>query len=210
MTIGSGRASQRAIAAAAVPLYRRGLARRSAPLPVLGAEAASHLTSVLRLNVELPRDVSKVLVAGYRYPTHTIHVTVRNLDRATVPVERAVARLERLLLEPVVLSIEGLGCSPDTLFLRCTHGPELVRLRRAVDAAFGLPTGHGPVGALFSRISFANVVRFDGPGYWPGRSSFKAIVRIPTMEVVRTDKYLSDEGTTTLAVISLANSERVS
>jgi hypothetical protein len=179
----------------------RRLRRRRTPLPPIGD--AAHVTTVLRL----PSEVVPLLDVGprhHRYPPHTVHVTVANLDESTVDIESAVASLQRRALDPVSISIEGIGCSPDTLFLRCVYGPALAALRAEVRQVFGLGRpSRRAVGALFSQLTFANVVRFDGAGTWPGRGHTRATVELRALEVVRTDRYLSDAGTTVLARIPL-------
>ena len=142
---------------------RRGLRSRLTPLPPIGR--ADHLTAVIRLPPDL---VPRLDVGGshYVYPSDTVHVTVTNLDRATVEPTIAIARLRALDLEAPRFVITGLGCSPDTLFLRCVHDAAFVELRRHVRRAFGVERTGRP--QLASRLSFANVVRFDGPGTWPG------------------------------------------
>ena len=46
-------------------------------------------------------------------------------------------------------------------------------------------------------MAFANLVRFDGPGFWPGRIRIGKWVEVDEVEIVRTDRHLSRGGTTT-------------
>ncbi len=95
------------------------------------------------------------------------------------------------------------GCSPDTLFLRCVHDHRFVRLREAVELAFEVASSRTPQSWLFRRLSFANVVRFNGPGEWIREPSVERQVRCTTLEIVRTDRYLSPSGTTVIETVFL-------
>ena len=181
------------------------LGGRTEPLPVIGEPARRYLTTVLRLNVSLPSNV-EVAVRHYRYPAHTVHVTVANVGRTSTSLVTALERLSRSRLAPVTLRLNGLGCSPDTIFIRVLYDRSFVRVRRAVRRAFDVPSGPLQwVRALpYSAMAFANVVRFDGPGERPHRNvSMWGAATIDTMEIVLTDRVLSDEGTQVLASIDL-------
>ncbi|MPY95872.1 MAG: hypothetical protein GEV08_23300 [Acidimicrobiia bacterium] len=201
-------ALQRVLAAGVTYAAIRRLSRRQAPLPERGPKAAAHLTAVLRF----PLDVASALDLGalpasrshYRYPLSTLHVTVANLDQACVPAPVGVEALRALTFEPVTLRLDGFGCSRDTLFIRCSYGEELAVLRRAVRRAFALPRPFNPVKAAFGQLAFANVLRFDGPGVAPARGQGpEGLVVLDNLDVVRTDRYLSDEATTVLARVPL-------
>jgi hypothetical protein len=143
----------------------------------------------------------------YVYPVHTVHVTVCNLDAATVDVEDGIACLRRMALPAPTLAIGGIGCSPDTLFLRCTFATAFAELRSAVRRAFGV-TRSRPSSWFYSSVAFANVVRFNGPGVWPGPIEVGAVVTVVELEVVWTDRFLSDAGTQVLARIPLGSTTR--
>jgi hypothetical protein len=56
-------------------------------------------------------------------------------------------------------------------------------------------------------MAFANVIRFDGAGERaPRNMSIWGTTTIDTMEIVLTDRVLSDEGTQVLASINLRGS----
>jgi hypothetical protein len=58
-------------------------------------------------------------------------------------------------------------------------------------------------------MAFANVVRFDGAGEpRPRNVAIWGTATINTMEIVRTDRVLSDEGTQVLASIDLRDGGR--
>ena len=179
---------------------RTGIGRRSTPLPPLGEQA--HLTAVLRLGDSVVPAISAA-DRHYVYPPETVHVTVSNLDAAGADLEIALERLSVLPLEAPGFAIDRLGCSPDTLFLRCVHDHRFDHLRESVEEAFELKRSPSLKSWLFGRLSFANVVRFDGPGEWQQIPSVRIQVRCTTLEIVRTDRYLSSSGTTVLARIPL-------
>lgn len=181
---------------------RRRLSSRTTPLPPLGRQ--DHLTAVIRLPLDLTPGI-ELGGAHYLYPPDTVHVTVVNLDRATVEPTVAIARLRSLDLAAPRFIVNGLGCSPDTIFVRCLHDADFAMLRREVDRAFGVERA-GRVPSVMSKLSFANVVRFDGPGECPEhledlerRAEFAG----SRLEIVRTDRYLSEGGTTVLAEVPL-------
>jgi hypothetical protein len=180
---------------------RARLTHRRAPLPQLGAPI--YLTSILRLgDANVPRlDVED---RHHRYPPSTVHVTVANLDTATVDVDLALDRLRSRSLPAPSLTIQGLGCSPDTLFLRCIADDRLDELRQAVSAAFGVVRPSSWKMGLSGRLAFANVVRFDGPGQWIRTSIPATSIECRQLEIVRTDRYLSDAGTIVLERLPLA------
>jgi hypothetical protein len=178
--------------------------RRTEPLPVIGESARRHLTTVLRLNVPLPE--FEVAERHYRYPAHTVHVTVANVARTRTSLVTALERLSGSALAPVTLRLYGLGCSPDTIFVRVLYDGAFVVLRKAVRRAFDVP--NGPLQSVrtlpYSAMAFANVIRFDGAGERPPRNvSIWGTATIDTMEIVLTDRVLSDEGTQVLASIAL-------
>jgi hypothetical protein len=180
------------------------LERRRAPLPPLGEKV--HLTAVVRLGASVVPRID-VATRHYVYPPETVHVTVSNLDRSGADLDVAMRRLSELSLPAPTLRVGELGCSPDTLFLRCVHDRRLDRLREAVEQAFEVRTGRSPRSWLFRRLSFANVVRFDGPGEWAPTLAVHRQVRCLTLEIVRTDRYLSIPGTAIIETIALKTTD---
>jgi hypothetical protein len=181
-------------------LARRRIGRRSTPLPPRGEPA--HLTAVLRL-AGVPVPAFEPGPGQYVYPATTVHVTVTGLDSATRPVADAVRSLAAVPPPAPTFTITGLGCSPDTIFLRCVHDAAYATLRRRVCEAFGVAAPRSVRGWVFDRLSFANVVRFDGPGRWPAVAVPRTTVTCDVLEIARTDRYLSDEGTVVLARLPL-------
>jgi hypothetical protein len=193
-------AAQRMAFALLTTVARTRLSRRRSPLPQLGTPI--YLTSILRLgDTNLPQlDVED---RHHRYPPSTVHVTVANLDTATVDVGVALERLRSRDLPAPSLTIDGLGCSPDTLFLRCIADVRLDELRRAVLDDFGVVRPSSWTMRLSGRLAYANVVRFDGPGQWIRTSIPITSIECRELEIVRTDRYLSDAGTDVLERLPL-------
>jgi hypothetical protein len=192
--------AQRSALAALTAGSRLRVQYRKTPLPPLGQP--NHLTAVLRLGATAVPEIN-VSERHYVYPPRTVHVTVSNLDQAAAALDVAIDRLSRLSLPAPSFVVGKLGCSPDTLFLRCVHDHRFDRLREAVDVAFEISDSGTPLSWLFRRLSFANVVRFDGPGQWASVPSIERLVRCPTLEIVRTDRYLSLAGTSLIQTIPL-------
>jgi hypothetical protein len=180
-------------------ISRRRLRSRTTSLPPIGQ--TTHLTAVIRLP---PGLVPPVELGGshYVYPSDTVHVTVINLDRATVEPTVAIARLRSRDLVAPTFVVNGLGCSPDTVFLRCVHDATFAELRREVRQAFCVERS-GRFPSVLSRLTFANVIRFDGPGECPERLDHRGDFVARRLEIVRTDRYLSEGGTTVLAELPL-------
>lgn len=196
------RIAQRVALAALTAVARIGLGRRRTPLPPVGEQA--HLTAVLRLgDAFVPRITDAE--PHYIYPPETVHVTVSNLDATDVDLAVALERLTALPLSAPSFTVGRLGCSPDTLFLRCIHDDRFDRLRLAVEQSFELPPAGSPTSWLFRRLSFANVVRFNGPGEWQQVRRPSTEASCTTLEIVRTDRYLSSQGTTVIQTIPLEN-----
>lgn len=193
---------QRAMSSLVTGVSRTQLARRTEALPAGGPDHAKHLTSVLRVPVEF--DLPTPLPPGhYRYPPDTVHVTVCNLDLARRSTEDAIERLKVQGLQEVRFFIDGLGCSSDTIYAHCLYDKSFTVLRRAVRAAFDVEPSWSVRRQPYRVMAFANLVRFDGPGVWPGRLKIARWVDVRAMEIVRTDRYLSGLGTTVIAAVQL-------
>jgi hypothetical protein len=175
------------------------LVLRRRPLPPRGQP--TYVTTVLRLpSFTLPPlDLPE---RHHRYPPGTIHVTVANVDRARVPIADAVATLRAQPLPVARIALNGLGVSPDTVFVRCVADSGFATLRLAVAEAFGQALPRSP---LYRWTAWANVVRFDGRGTRVAADEPTGWVEAAVLEVVRTDRYLSDEGTEVLATVPLGH-----
>lgn len=186
------RLAQRAALTVVTLAARQRARHRNEHLPAQGQPI--HRTAVLRLDgVALPE--LAVNDRHYVYPPGTVHVTVTNLDTATVEVADALARLRSCELPAPEFEVIGLGGSPDTLFLKCLHDERFGRLREVTRRAFGVPEAGLGVTWLFDRLSYANVVRFNGPGQWVDAPVARQRRRCPELEIVRTDRFLSESGT---------------
>jgi hypothetical protein len=135
----------------------------------------------------------------YRYPPGQLHVTIRNLDGADL------ATLPELLAgqPPIRLHVSGLGFTRETLLLRfVADGPQLRSLRSQLER---LP-GTQPQGRSLRGLSFANVLRLNGPLASQLSRSVRAHRKILSGEqlvldeltLVRTDKVGAPERTESL------------
>jgi hypothetical protein len=191
--------AQRVVFAVIGMVSRVGFPLRRSRIPEIGG--SGYLSAVTRVPaVAVPR--IEVGDESYLYPPDTVHVTVAWLDRATVDIDTAMEVLQMQQLEAPRVLIRGLGCSADSLYLWCEHDWHFQYLRRAVYRAFGVRR-RGPRRRLRDTLSYARVVRFEGRGWWPGPAPGDVDVTVMSIEIVRTDRMLSDEGTTVLAKLPL-------
>jgi 2'-5' RNA ligase len=184
-------------------------------LPPAGRGQATYLTSVVRIPAEVAGRLAPALERlRARAPQHhfyeadSLHVTVRNLDVLSGG-DIAAARSAIASHPPFELEARGLSLSPHTVFVAVWPADATLRsLRRELAAIAG-----GTRGAL-PDLAFANVVRFSGRvesdfvrelarlrrlelGSWLARE----------VELVRTDRLLSREGTEVLERVELASGE---
>lgn len=173
------------------------------------------LTTVIRLPAEIAERLAdaasrldRVQPGHYLYPPASIHLTVLGLadgPGAEAEVEAAVGRNR-----PFVIEVRGLNLTRDSVFAELhPRGPRLTALRsdlRAVESR-----EHGSISRwLRRRLAHANLMRFAVPvdrrlvaevGRLRGTSfgEFEA----GEVELVHTDKVMSDAGTRTLARLAL-------
>jgi 2'-5' RNA ligase len=184
-------------------------------LPPSGPAAAVHLTTVVRLpatvTAALGPTLDRLRAVGpghHYYPPETMHVTVQNLDAlgpaAPLPdglVELVAARA------PFRLAVRGLGVGPGAVFALALPGDATLASLRAGLA--GLAGGHDR-GRLGRGLGHANLVRFSGPvtaGFLAELARLRrqdfGTFTVDEVELVRTDRLLSPEGTTTLGRLRL-------
>jgi hypothetical protein len=143
-----------------------------------------------------------------------MHVTVQNLDAlapAAAPPRRpgGPAPLPDGLVElvaaraPFRLAVRGLGVAPGAVFVLALAGDTTLRSLRAGLA--GLADGHDR-----GRLGQANLVRFAGPvtaGFLAELARLRrqdfGTFTVDEVELVRTDRLLSPEGTTILGRLRL-------
>lgn len=188
--------------------------RRSFELPAWGPEAAHHSTTVVRM----PSEVADRLVAAqarlrqrdrahYYYPPQTMHFTVSNLDHAARDL---VAQLPSVLegFRPFEVAVYGLGVSPTTVFAQALPEDSAVReLRARLSVLAPRPASLRLLDMLIRNVAFVNIVRFSG-SVSAGLLAEVAYMRkrpfgrfsVGQVEVVRTDRLLSDAGTQALGV----------
>jgi 2'-5' RNA ligase len=199
---------------------RAGAGRRAFTPPPCGPAAALHLTTVARLPAEVVAALAPVLErlraagpAHYWYPPGTVHLTVHNLDGLDLDGDAGAAALPALRAlvgahPPFRVAARGLGVSAGTVFaqvlpcdatLRALRADlRLLLRRRGVAPRRARPVGH------------ANVARFAGPVTAAFLAELARQRRrdfggwtVTEVELVRTDRYLSHEGTTVLARLGL-------
>jgi 2'-5' RNA ligase len=172
-------------------------------LPPAGRGQATHLTSIARVPTEIAVRLEPALAPlrarapqHYYYEPDSLHVTIRNLDALSAgdleEVRKAVAAHP-----PFELAARGLNLSPHTVFaaVRPLDGTLRSLRRELAELAGGRP------GAL-PDLAFANVVRFSGR---VDRDFVRELARtrrvdfgswiVREIELVRTDRMLSREGT---------------
>jgi 2'-5' RNA ligase len=199
---------------------RAGAGRRSFTLPASGPGAAVHLTTVSRLPAEvaaaLARAVDRLRPHGpghHYYPPPTMHLTVQNLDGLELDGDGGAARLAELRAlfgahPPFQVAARGLGVSAGTVFAQVLAGDATLRALRADLAR--LLQRHGLTPRRARLPGHANVVRFSGPVTTAflaelarqRRTDFGSWT-VTGVELVRTDRFLSGEGTTLLERLAL-------
>jgi 2'-5' RNA ligase len=185
------------------------------PLPPLGPPS-HHTTVVARAPAAIAEalaDTARRLEApggSYLYPRGTIHYTVRNLDG--VDEDDVQARIAAVADLPAFdLDVRGLGLSPTTAFAQLFPADgTLSHLRRRLDGPGSRRWRPPGLGSL----AFANVVRVPGR---PSRELMRSVARhrhtdfgrwtVEEIELVRTDRYLSDAATVVLAGIPLVRGD---
>jgi hypothetical protein len=210
-----------AVGAASLNLSAR--LHRSYTLPPSGKDAARHLTLVARLprtyNTALGEAIAALQrnnASHYYYPAETIHLTIRNFDgvrRANVDQSEFLVRLRDCVNScgSFLLRAKGLGVSPDSVFLQLfPEDRSLTELRRRLSSLaqdIRQPTSAAGIfdnflNLLFRNLAFANLVRFSGVISPPFlgeirryRNTCFGQFPIEVVELVETDKLLSNQGT---------------
>jgi hypothetical protein len=144
----------------------------------------------------------------YGYPAGTIHLTILGLVESA-DAEEQVRRIARRH-PPFAVDVRGLNASPRTVFAELYPlGRGLSALRRDLRAAL-TPLHAPPSRWLRLRLAHATILRFGGP---VGASLIQEVVRlrgrdfgrfeVAGLELVRTDKVLSVQGTSVLGRFAL-------
>lgn len=199
---------------------RAGAGRGAFTLPASGPAAALHVTTVSRLPAEVVAALAPALdrlrahgPGHYHYPPGTVHLTVQNLDGLDLDGGAGAARLAELRAlvgshPPFQAAVRGLGVSASTVFAQVLAGDATLRALRA-DLA-GFLDRHGVARRRARPLGHANVVRFAGPVTTAFLAELARQRRrdfgswtVTEVELVRTDRYLSHEGTTVLERIGL-------
>lgn len=191
---------------------RLALRRERHRLPSAGPEQGSYVTSVTRVPTEIAARLEPALARLRRHdPQHhyyapdTVHVTIRNLDSLSagaLPAARAAIAAH----PSFELTARGLSLSRHTVFAAVHPVDGTLRaLRRELASLAGGGAGRLP------DLAFANVVRFSGrvSGEFVRelarlrRADFGSWL-VTEVELVRTDRLLSREGTEVLDRVPLS------
>jgi hypothetical protein len=181
------------------------------------ASAERHVTTVTRLPSWLAAAAMSVVeglpgVAGhYLYPRTDVHLTLLNLDRSAYPNRVQLAR-DALTAAPAFrVELRGLATSSHSVYAK-VYDPSgaLAALRGRIATA----TGSRP--SLPMRwLGFVNLVRFTSQDVTGLMDGVRAMRRAPLgtldvrhVEIVETDKVLSQHATTVLHRIDLADGVR--
>jgi 2'-5' RNA ligase len=197
-------------------------------LPPSGPDAAAYRPVIIRLRSDIAASITLALdrlrehgPQHFYYPPESMHVTIQALGPLLLDGPDSAARLEALRnlvgsYPSFDLTMRGLNVSPGTVFAQVIpHGPELGKLRRDVRALQGGDRQLDLASSLgvFARtlLPHANVVRFSGrvtAGFLDelSRSRWEYFGRwtVHEVELVRTDRLLSQEGTQVLERMPLA------
>jgi 2'-5' RNA ligase len=209
---------QRAQAFAYAALYARERHRPSRPVLLDLAGGPIHSTSVIRIPVELAAPLVEAvqMLPGaeqhYLYPAADLHLTVMNLDHvAAAALPETIANMNALLAETASFEVRlrGLGTSSRSIYAQAFDcSGSLSRLRRELRHVIG---GREPM--ALRQLGFVNVARYLKPDVELLREAVHAArhlqfggVQVTAVEIVRTDKVLSGEGTSVLSSVSLAGS----
>jgi len=200
---------------------RAGAGRRAFIPPPSGPAVALHVTTVSRLPAEVVAALAPALdrlradgPGHHYYPPGTVHLTVQNLDGLDLDGDPgAAARLAELRAlvgahAPFRAVVRGLGVSAGTVFAQVLPCDAALRTLRA--DLLGFLERHAVARRRPRPLGHANVVRFAGPV----TAAFLAELAhqrhrdfgswtVTEVELVRTDRYLSHEGTTVLERIGL-------
>jgi 2'-5' RNA ligase len=204
--------------------------RTAHALPPSGPDVAVHLAAIIRVP---PRVASSVRLALDRlhqhsllhhyYPPETMHVTVRKLGRFTSDNSDVAARLGELRRvvgsQPCFdLTMWGLNLSPTTVFAQIVpHDRTFHSLRRHLGGMVDPSVYQSSSERLFDvsarNLAHVNVVRFSGlvtTEFIKEVSRFRRIHfgrwTVREVELVRSDKLLSREGSHVIERIPLATS----
>jgi 2'-5' RNA ligase len=202
-------------------------------LPSSYAAIPPHFTLVARLpqvhNTAIGEIVAKLrrkYPSHHYYPSETIHLTIKNLDSIGFDNIERIELLNQLrnCIEscgPFFMQGKGLGVSPNSVFLQLfPEDHSLANLRRKLssldqrnDRISKQTVFDMLLTALFRELAFANLVRFSGSLSTSlirdiGRYRSTCFARFPieVLQVVQTDKLLSNAGTKIISQFTLAES----
>jgi hypothetical protein len=202
-------------------------ARESLRIRRHGTDGGSwHDRLITTVVARVPRAVGAALVEAasvlpvgpgdYRYPVADLHLTIGNLDAAAVcsDHEDVATRLTQALtgVACAQVTVLGLGVSRHTIFAKAIAHPSLGGLRRRTRQAVGVPRAFWRPG---DSAAFINLVRFRQQ-HGKRMVDLVRTTELPTglswrldqVELVATDKVLSESGTTLLEHFPLGPQRR--
>jgi 2'-5' RNA ligase len=204
--------------------------RTAHALPPSGPDVAVHLAAIIRVPSRVASSVTPALDRLHQhsphhhyYPPETMHVTVRKLGRFPSDDSDVAARLGELRRvvgsQPSFdLTMWGLNLSPTTVFAQVfPHDRTFHSLRRQLggmaDHSVSQSSSERLIDLAARNLGHANVVRFSGgvtTEFVREVSHFRRIHlgrwAVREVELVRSDKLLSREGSHLIERIPLATS----
>jgi hypothetical protein len=105
--------------------------------------------------------------------------------------------------------------APDSALLWADAGTGIRRLRERIRRHTAVPDPSGPTGRIFAAVAFANVVRLAvAPDRtmvraWRRLSPLDATDVVTSLDLVATDRYLSEDATELIARIELGSGDVV-
>jgi 2'-5' RNA ligase len=204
--------------------------RTAYELPPSGPDVAVHQAVIIRVPLRVASSVEPALEGlpqhnahHYYYPPDTVHVTIRKLGQFPSDDPGFAARIAELhhiaALHPSFdLTMWGLNLSPTTVFAQVfPHDKTFHSLRRHLggiaERSVNQSSSERIVDGVARNLAHANVVRFSDlvtTGFIKELSRFRWTYfgrwTVREVELVRTDKLLSQEGLHVIERIQLATS----
>ena len=204
--------------------------RTAYALPPSGPDVAVHLAVIIRLPLRVASSVAPILEELHQhdphhhyYPPESIHVTIRKLGQFPSEDTGAAARLAELrhiaASHPSFdLTVRGLNLSPTTVFAQVfPHDQTFHSLRRYLggiaERSVNQPSSERIIDGVARNLAHANVVRFSDmvtKGFIKEVSRFRRAYfgrwKVREIELVRSDRLLSREGSHVIERIPLATS----
>jgi hypothetical protein len=144
---------------------------------------------------------------AHLYPPHTIHLTILFLDGVDPAAARPAVAAWARGRAPLHVRARGIGYARGSAYLALDGGRSLHEARRALARTVGLETGGWA--SVRNRVAVANFARFRSPLEADVAARLRALpvppidLDLAALELVETDKLLSDAATRRLAEVDL-------